>query len=398
VIDRTPVDWRVPTAEWHAFIDYVREEFGGVEGYLGRETEMAMREYCDEDRYSEVEETVDRLVEAAGRRPSDHHAGEKISQLDTAEKTRVQVRVDDHIKDEFREVASQADDPYGVELARALSEYRDGGRAGRLERKLDRVAEDAEDLLGELDKSERDSGPGAVQRRTITICNRLGDQFTGDELVEEISSVVSSAPRASEQTLEKYRELVTGRLDVEPHPVVEKNPAADADRLWVPAEVAEQNAPDGLPRAVRVPVWQVDHEGLVRRVQLEAGRRAAEKPSGSVSLPLSELRQEVFDGELSASDVREILTAATLREGYQFDESGDSAELKVDITTAGSADGEFMSGTIAYRESDAPPLLPSAAQTTFQPWTPDEDAGSLSGDSSAGTAPEPVVSKRGETA
>lgn len=45
--DRTLLDWRVPEAEWERFVEHVENEFGSIEGYLGREAEAAMREYAD---------------------------------------------------------------------------------------------------------------------------------------------------------------------------------------------------------------------------------------------------------------------------------------------------------------------------------------------------------------
>jgi hypothetical protein len=46
-----------------------QSKFGTVAGYLGREAELAMKQYIDADGYARVEALVDRLVSAAGRSP-----------------------------------------------------------------------------------------------------------------------------------------------------------------------------------------------------------------------------------------------------------------------------------------------------------------------------------------
>ncbi|MFB9804109.1 hypothetical protein ACFFQF_00805 [Haladaptatus pallidirubidus] len=109
MIDRKPLDWRVPAAEWEKFRQHVESEFGRVEGYLGREAELAMREYADADRFEPVEKQVDRLVQAAGRTPSELGFKEKTSDLDASETSRVQVRVDPQIKDEFKRAAEDGE-------------------------------------------------------------------------------------------------------------------------------------------------------------------------------------------------------------------------------------------------------------------------------------------------
>jgi hypothetical protein len=377
MIDRTPVDWLVPRREWHAFIDYVREEFGEVEGYLGREAEMAMREYADEDRYHSVEETVDRLVQAAGRSPSDLGSDEKIRDLDTDDKERVQVRVDEQIKDEFREVAADANDPYGVVFAHALCEYRDGGRAGRMERKLDRVADDAEAVLSEIEDGS-ESGTSVRQRRTIAICDQLKDDgFRDEELVEAITKVVGNGTRPSQPTIEDYRERIIDRLDLEPNPFVEQNPSKG--RVWMPADRVAEIAPDGQPRVARLPVEMLSREERIRRLRLELGHLAAQSKSGNARVTASAVRTDVFDGELTTSETVAVMQAAANEAGFTFDQRSNPAVLKVNLAIHRDADSidikdeVLLEDLLAYRDSDASGLI-AASNTSATDWTAIEHA------------------------
>ena len=145
VADRVKVNWRVPSNEWDAFIDYVHDEHSEIRGYVGREVERAMREWIDGDDFAEVEDLVNRLVKAAGRTPE--NLSQKKSAVDPptgGDTTTVQCRVDPDLKKRFAHYArTDTDDREGTILAEALRERRDGGRARRVQEKLERVVDDA---------------------------------------------------------------------------------------------------------------------------------------------------------------------------------------------------------------------------------------------------------------
>jgi len=358
--DTVELDWRVPTSEWEQFREFVQNKHGGLDGYLGYEAEAAMKEYADLDGGDEVEQIVDRLVEAAGRRPESLTGNQTdFSQTET---TRVQVRVERRVKDTFRTQAEEGDDNYGVAFARALRSHREGGRYGRLKRKLNRVTDDAESLLEEMDDSERSDGLNKVDRNTLVICNRLGDQFTDDELNSEIHDIAGRGQYASDPTLEKYRDLVFERLGVEPHPHAAKT-------VWVPKERAAELVPDGTPRECRQPVQLLDRDDRVRRIQLTLGRRAAKRSSGRMTARTPTIRKDVLDGKVSVASTLELMEIAQMTEGFHLDRSGDSAALRVDLSVVQEMEIDLMEEIIAYRDAETDSLLGETTGTTVDQFT-----------------------------
>lgn len=367
--DPVVIDWRVPSHVWERFRKHVEDEFGSLDGYLGREAESAMREYADMDGGADFEEKFDQLIQASGRTPGDY-SKEKTSDLSDAEDTtRVTARVDERVKDEFRAVAKKGDDTFGVAFARAIQTHLDGGRYGRLERKLDRILDDATSVLEEMNPDEGADGLSAVERRTITICNRLPDQFTDDELVQEIADVAGS----SDPTIEKYRRRVVDRLDSEPHPHASKT-------IWVPEQRAAELADDGTPRVCRQPVELLDREERVRRIQLVAGRRAAKQSSGCVRIDTTAVREDVLDGDVSKSSVLDLMDEAALDPGFDVNKTADSASLHVTLETVGDATPPLFESIIAYRDGDSDALIDGPTESTMGDF----------GETDAGVAPDPV--------
>ncbi|WP_250864843.1 hypothetical protein [Halorientalis regularis] len=219
--DRTRLDLRVPAREYrrakydvlkrHGLLsdldgvsspadlaDLTDEVLGSLlKGRLSRYVNEAIEEYLDEDRYSDLEEKVDRLIRAAGRSPDSAEEKNDLS----GETTRAMVWVDEHLLAKFKsrvdednaERDSYAErQSYGEALGVALSERYDGGRAARLEDKLDRVIDDAESLLGELN-DDTDSGLSKKERVTTAIATQLPDQFTEAELADAIDAETSGS-------------------------------------------------------------------------------------------------------------------------------------------------------------------------------------------------------------
>ena len=357
VTTREKLQWRVPAGAWDRFREYVDDEFGLHEGYLGHELERAMREYIDEDAYASVEETVDRLVTAAGRRPG-RASEEKKSLLDPSKTTRVSARVHEDVKQEFRTFVADTDDTYGVAVGRAIDAYRDGGRAERLVEKLDCIVDDAEALLdetGDPDEST-DESLSTVERRTIAICNQLNDQFTDDELVGAIERVAGS----SQPTIEQYRQRVTGRLGVEPHP---KN-----DRVWIPHETAAEIAGDDTPREVRQPPETLSRDDRIERLRLVAGRAAAERSSGRAQITTSEVLDEVYDRAVSRATALDLMRRAAEAPGYSLHD-GSTTALRVNLNETGPRNHALFDRIIEYRDGDSTtPLQGTTAQ--MSDWGP----------------------------
>jgi hypothetical protein len=338
--DRVRIDWRVPAEEWSRFRSWVVDEYGSVEGYLGREAEAAMQEFADTDGYAKVEERVDRLVEAAGY-TSGGSRKQKTRELED-DRTRVTARVESGVKDEFREVARDDDDPYGVVFARAISAYMDGGRPARLERKLERVLDDAAALLSESSNESSEETLSKVERRTISICNRLGEEFHDDELTEAISDVAGE----SEPTLRKYRERVAERKGVEPHPNV-------PDKLWVTHETAESFYPD-TPEVCRRPPSHLSRSEKRERLQLELGEVAANRSQKAASVSVNEARRTYFNQCVSESTVRSLMDSVSQSAGWSLYEKNNSQYLGVDLSEVAADDAALYQRMLEYAGVDAP--------------------------------------------
>ncbi|SDG44616.1 hypothetical protein SAMN05216218_1468, partial [Halorientalis regularis] len=120
--DRTRLDLRVPAREYrrakydvlkrHGLLsdldgvsspadlaDLTDEVLGSLlKGRLSRYVNEAIEEYLDEDRYSDLEEKVDRLIRAAGRSPDSAEEKNDLS----GETTRAMVWVDEHLLAKFK--------------------------------------------------------------------------------------------------------------------------------------------------------------------------------------------------------------------------------------------------------------------------------------------------------
>lgn len=318
------VGWRVPTDEWERFLAYVRERHGETEGRVGREVRRAMREWIDADEFAAVEQEVNRLVRAAGRTPaalaekkrgSDHPASE--------ETTLVQTRTPRDLKEEFAATAREQGERPGVYLARALRERRAGGRGRRVLAKLDRVSDDAEALLAEVD-SEGDGDMSLRERRTVAICRRLEGEFPEDELEAAIGAVAGdSAP-----TLREYRERVLDRLEYVEHP--------HNAELYVPEDTARAIAegtdapgPDA-PAVERKPYPKLAREEKVHGVRVASVRQAA-RNDGRAQLDAAAVRTEVFDAQPSEGHARDLMRVAGQAEGFEFGKRHGKDRLWVDL-------------------------------------------------------------------
>ncbi|GGM52939.1 hypothetical protein [Haloarcula argentinensis] len=354
--DTSKLDWMVPADEWDQFRRHVEFKFGTVAGYLGREAELAMKQYIDADGYARVETLVDRLVSAAGRSPD--HASEKIkSDLASQEPTRIGIRVGTILKEEFcAYVDEHTDHNYGVALARALNVYRDGGRSRRVEDKLDRVVDDAESMLGELNDDSDDS-LSSVQRKTIAICHDVGESFTDEVLNESIHNIAAEGPKASDPTLEKYRDLVVNRLDYERHP--------NNEELWISRDQAEEISPDETPAECRRSVELLDTDEMKRRVIYTVGRRAMATSSKDVTLPERELREAVFDDEISRPTMHEVMQAAAEHFGIGTGKPDRQQVLRLNLTEL-EIDHPDMARTIRrFANADGDSKLADSGETTL---------------------------------
>ena len=360
------LDWYVPADEWDRFREWVHDEVGTYDGALGREAESAMLEWVDEDDYSHAETLVDRLVEAAGRRPSAGVSKNKNSLSDAldGDTTRVTVRVRSSVREQFRDhVRDHADNPTGRVLARALREYRLGGRAARLTDKLERVVDDAERVLSELEATADagdDDDLGERERKVVAIADQLGEEFVDDELVDAIHRVAGRGPTASDPTVETYRELVTDHLDVEPHP--------NTPDVWIPRDEARRIAGD-VPAVVRQPVCHLDHDERVRRLRLALGHRAGCN-NGKARVTTDEVRTAVFDAEIARQTAVSLMQDAAFIRGFETDEN-DRCALRANLRRL--TDDELVDDLNQYGETADSGLLDAPTETRLDDYDHDTD-------------------------
>lgn len=342
--DRVKPNWLVHTGAWEWFVESVHDEYGDFDGVLGREVEIAMQEFADLDRYADLEETVDRLVQAAGR--TAEFAGENKKSDWGGEKKRVRVRVNKSVKEQFKQYVEQSEqwsgNGLGDALERALLIHAEGGRPARLERKLERVADDAEAMLAEINE-ESEAGLSAPERTTIRICSELGEQFTDAELTTAVKDHAGQSPDPTDDTVKKYRRFVVERLDYLHHP------CADAT-VWIPREEAERYAPEGAPRVCWWPLERLDETERIERMKYELAYYAAER-GGQAKITVSQIRMGAFDSDLSTRKTRELINHLTTQEGFVKRRKDGEMAVAVNVDTARS-DGvlspmllsEFLSG------------------------------------------------------
>ena len=325
-MDRPLVDWRVPSEEWNTFLSYVETKHGKTEGQVGREVERAMREWIDDDEFARVEEKVDHLVQAAGRTPEELEEKTLASAPPDSregETTRVQCRVDAALKDEFAaHVKQETDDRVGVGLARALRARRNGGRARRVEEKLDRVGDDAAELLAELVPGDAGSPP-LTQKRTIVICQRLGPQFSEDELEQAIAKVAGD----SSPTIRNYTTKVLDHRDCVPHP--------NQPDVFIPREQAEEYADSAgidldAPAYERLPYDELSKAEKVHGLRIDLARRSV-RNNGRWRLDANGVRNEVFSGHPSDSHSRQLMELAADANGFTVVRAYDKKQLQVNL-------------------------------------------------------------------
>jgi hypothetical protein len=337
VVDQPKVNWRVPSDDWDAFIDYIHNEHGEIQGNVGREVERAMREWVDADDFASVENLVDRLVKAAGRTPE--NLSQKKSGVDPpggSDTTKVGCRVPADLKERFAHHAkTESDDRVGIVLARALRERRGGGRAHRIREKLERVADDAEGLLAELDPDE--DGLSLIERRTVAICNRLGDSFTRDDLEAAIEAIAGG----SDPTIQKYTDRVLDRLGYVQHP--------DKPVLFISEAYAEELGVNlDVPAFYRKGYGRLTRQEKVQGLRVELARRSLSN-QGRYAMTASDIRQDVFDGRPSEGYVRDLMQWTADADGFSTDTRGGVERLRVDLERA---DSDLAETTKAVRDDD----------------------------------------------
>jgi hypothetical protein len=305
----------------------VVEEYGRASEYIRRAVAQAMKEWIDADDYARVEEQIDRLVQSAERTPEDLSRKKlTTTSFDDNDTHKVQCRVDAELKNEFAEHSrSEADERPGLVLTRALRAYRRGGRSRRVQDKLERVIDDAESLLAEVAATDSLSHQ---EKKTIAICDQLGEEFTRDELEDAIEIKAGG----SDPTIREYTKRVLDRLDHVEHPN-----APDGVDLFVPKAEAEKlgGKPDA-PALDRFHNAEIEYDGLSRDEKITGLRiavaRRASSSNGYSALCTPAVEKDIFNGHSSSSHARKLIDLAADAGGFKTDTRRNVRRLLVDLS------------------------------------------------------------------
>lgn len=327
--DDTRIQWSVSVSDWETFTDQIETIEGRVNDRLiRRHLESAIEEYTDNDRFAEIEEIADRFVRAAGRRPV-ALTEEKDSPVPTSPPSRrrgetmeIARHIDPSRREAVDELAAETGENQGQLLSNALYAYGHGGRAARLEEKLQRIADPAEELLAAL-ADEADDGIDAVTRRTISIANRLSDGgFNHTELI----NAIEAEGLRSDETIEKYEKRVLNYLGYALHP----NP--DVTHVYLPEEkvrqIAEKNgwpSPDA-PAVDRLPYSNLRRDQKVTGIKAYLARRAGRNEG--VVQSIDTIHDELFDGHGKRQHIKKLAEEAAESAAYElFTSSTSGREL-----------------------------------------------------------------------
>lgn len=326
------VNWSVPVEEWDRFRNFVEFKHGKIKGHIGREAERAMREYAEFDEYAGVEDLVDRLVQAAGR--SAGGAKRNNNSLDVGAdgpSTRARCRVSKDVKERFASHVDQTDLRLGIAFAHALQIRREGGRAERLEDKLERVVEDAESLLKiENDSAEAGESMGKKERQTVQICNQIQQQYVPDGIegypnefprvwIEQIieDMFAERSGNVENYYIPEYLEEVKERLGYVTKPGAPK--ILVNDELVDPTPAYETKEYDQLNKTERV-----------EAVNVHLGRQAREN-GGLRQQSVQSIREHLFENQPRKETVKNYVREAGSVAGFSVRQKHGKLRLMCDL-------------------------------------------------------------------
>ena len=328
--DRPQLQWSKPP-EWDRFEEAVVEKYGARSPYCGFVIDRAWREF---DERHPAEDLAERLRVAAGlpREAGRTHTGGPLTRARTDERGegRVWVRVGEDTKDGMAEFAHEKGVGTHEVLRAVVLWYLEGGRDGRLRRKLERAVPEAE---AAFDRLEGDDTTTPTEARTVRIARRLTERHENLEITEtDLEAAVREEAGADARTVEKYTELVTDRLDVREHP----------------------NQPDGLTTLY----WPAHKVAELEREAEERRREAAANAADAAAVMDPDAYEVAGDGgEIDAEgadgdpDVDGNPNAADEDEDEGDGGDGDGADAgtrhAVAVILAGDADAGAVTGATA---------------------------------------------------
>lgn len=347
--DYVRVEWRVPSREWQAFVDYVEREYGENSRHVARELDLAMREWVREEGSDDPISRLDQLIDRAGGRPTtpdlrknifedppklgeagadadDDDAGDYIEHTDTDTK-KVKVRVDPQLKAQFAELASQGTLPFGVCLAGAIRARREGGRDTRLMARIDAL-ESIIDTDGDADeKADPYADLPHQERRTRRVVDHLGVSEDAHVVRSDIEeSITAVTGKDTDYIYDEYTERVVDHLGLIQHTV---NPDLFVDLDWMEntalgsSDIPHPDAP-ACDRKKPGDLTADEHTDAVKAAVARA--RVREDADGDLvfesrGMTVNQLSERAFNGELTDGAVRTAAARAGNSEGWAWKKS-----------------------------------------------------------------------------
>jgi hypothetical protein len=316
VTNRVQLALRVPVNDVERYESYLRENHVQKHPYAGTKLERGLRTLRGDNDLVALGDEIDRVLRAAGRRPTDDREKNTLTRSVSDGPTKpVNYRIDPEVRRWF---VHTYDEP-GRVAGQLMRHIADGGTVARLLRRFQRVADDAEDLLADLAGG---GSPGAVKRRTRTLCQLLthnSDGFPRDDFVATLDSPDVEGIDASDHTRNKYLPKVLDRLNYLPHP--------DNPDLFLPESKARDFGAD--PDGPAIDLWAPDdltEDELIQGLRIELARDAA-TGNGRGAYTAAEARTDVFDGRLSRRKVSSLMDSAATADGFRTKSDDDGKRI-----------------------------------------------------------------------
>lgn len=350
VTNRVQLAVRVPEDDVERFEDYLYEKYGMKAPYAGTELERELRTLREDNDLAALGDEIDRVLRAAGRRPTDDREKNILTRSTSDGPTTIK---NYRIHEDVREWFVHTYDEPGRVAGKLMRYIADGGTVDRLLRRFRRVVDDAESLLADL---AGDGSPGAKERRTRTLCRLLteeGDPFNREDFVSALDSPDVEGIGATPHTRKKYLSLVVERLNYLPHP---DNP----DIFFPEAQAIDFGAdPDGPAIDLWAPDDLADDE-LIRGLRIELARDAA-AGNGRAAYTSAEVRTDVFDGRLSPQKVSPIMDSAATADGFKTKSGDDGKRIVALLSKIGDDVRKHVDGGDSRSSTSASDAEPPAS-------------------------------------
>jgi len=312
VTNRVQLAVRVPVDDVERYESYLRENYVQKHPYAGTELERELRTLREDNDLAALGDEIDRVLQAAGRRPTDDREKNILTRSVSDGPTKpVNYRIDPDVREWF---VHTYDEP-GRVAGRLMRYIADGGTLTRLLRRFQRVADDAEALLADLADGVGSVGP--KERRTRTLCRLLtddGDGFEREHFRAALDSPEVEGIGDTDHTRETYLPRVLDRLNHLPHP--------NKPDLFLPESQSRNSGAD--PNGPAIDLWapeDVDDDKLIRGLRIELARDAA-SGNGRVGYTTAEVQVDVFDGRLSTQKVASVMESAATADGFKTKSDG----------------------------------------------------------------------------